>query len=149
MSAAKYEKKPKCVGGCKQTESFVAKSGDTFHKCTTCGNLVSQRLKCGHAIKENATSQSEANNGRVYIRCADPGCRQFLAWAGETPSAGSATATQSFSYAALSDVEKLNSAVSVLAERVAKLEAKLEAKGEAGWAEQPGAKRARTTENKE
>lgn len=143
-TSGKYEKKPKCVGGCKETESFVAKSGDTFHRCKTCSNLVSQRLKCGHAIKENATSQSEANNGRAYIRCADPGCRQFLAWVGEASSTGSSAAVQSFTYAEKAEVEKLVSVVAVLAERVAQLEAK----SEAGWAEQPGAKRART-ENKE
>lgn len=150
----KYEKKPKCIGGCKETESFVAKSGDTFQKCTKCLNLVHQRLKCGHKNTENATSQSEANNGRVYVKCND--CRQFIRWldadpSGASSSAGSATATQSFAYAEKAEMEKLIAAVSVLAERVAKCEAKLEAKLEA--AEVPGAKRARvaasTQEGKE
>lgn len=143
MSSAKYEKKPRCAGGCKETESFVAKSGDTFNKCKACGNLVHQRLKCGHASKENATSQSTANNGREYIRCADPGCRQFLGWAsgsGPAESTGSTTATQSFTYATRESVDALTQALTILVGRVAALEA--DRQGEVG------AKRART-ENKE
>lgn len=141
---AKYEKKPRCVGGCKETESFVAKSGDTFNKCKCCGNLVHQRLKCGHVNKENATSQSEANNGRTYIRCADPGCRQFLGWAsgsGPAASTGSEVATQTFTYATRESVDALTQALTILVGRVAALEA--ERQGEVG------AKRARVQEDKE
>lgn len=140
-TSSKYEKKLKCIGGCKETESFVAKSGDTFQKCTKCLNLVHQRLKCGHKNTENATSQSEANNGRIYVKCND--CRQFIRWLDADPaagaSAGSATATQSFAqntYAEKAEMEKLIAAVSVLAERVAKLESVP--------GPEPGAKRART-----